>query len=132
MVSAALAFLLKAGGPTVVPFIRTVSHRLSHPGPPTAPQMTLPFEVTTSPGWISTSSPDGSQAPRRMRTSPTKGISRGSKLWSVWFLFRGTVRLGETKISQFARGHNLPLARVPRAGDGQALQSVGRLSSRDG
>lgn len=116
----------------MVAFIRTVSHRLACHGPPTAPQMTLPFEVTTSPGWISTSSADGSQAPRRMRTSPTKGISRGSELWSVWFLFRGTMRLGGAKISQFARGHNLPLARVPRAGDGQALQSVGRLSSRDG
>lgn len=116
----------------MVAFIRTASHQLACRGPPTAPQMTLPFEVTTSPGWISTSSPDGSQAPRRMRTSPTKGISRGSKLPSVWFLFRGTVRLGGAKISRFARGHNLPFAHVPRASDGQALQSVGRLSSRDG
>lgn len=55
------------------------------------------------------------------------GISWGSKLWSVWFLFRVTVRLGGANVSQFAKGHNLPLPHLPRAGDGQALQSVHRL-----
>lgn len=94
--------------------------------------MTLAFEVATSLGWISTSGPDGSQAPRRMRTSPTKGNSWGSELWSVWFLFRRTVRLGGGTFPNLPRVTTSLSPHLPRAGHGQALQSICRLSGWDG